>query len=57
MTPTFKKEDYLGTKYERPEREDVNVLRRYGDDQRRQLEGKRILLSRANDREWELMMS
>jgi hypothetical protein len=40
MKPTFEKAEYAGSKYEKPEREDV---RRYGDDQRRALEGKRVL--------------
>lgn len=43
MTPTFRKEDYLGTKYERPEQPTKEELCRYGDDQRKALEGKRIL--------------
>jgi hypothetical protein len=37
---------YLGSKYERTPREDVQTLCREGDSQRKLLEGKRILETR-----------
>ncbi len=45
MPKTWEKPDYLGSRYERPEKESDESARRYGDDQRRLLENRRILES------------